>query len=337
MTTKSASQVLGDIGIGVNLGQTFESKMNSRQPAQVRPWLLGIRQKGFGHVRIPVTWYPGNSHACQLNDALFMQCLDNSIEYAVKIGLAVILNTHHEDWIIDGYDGSDLYNVKFKKLWTQIATRYKRYPQNKLIFEVLNEPSGKFGKPDESADSSECIALTRLINLVGLEAIRAVDSTRIVLVQPNAMGNVWSVPKVYPSKDTLPGSGADKYLGVQFHTYDHYKFCLQAGSNEYYKSLNELRADIQKRVEMIKKWHVTIGGNDVVALHLGEFGVGRLDQRQRDADIVKAYYRLTSLLYRQKGICVTAWSDGGWFNVASLDSRGTVQFPFGLADMVIKG
>lgn len=332
MSSKSASAILREIGTGINMGRVFESDDQSRQPTQVHLWLQSIKQKGFGHVRIPVTWYPGTSRDCRIDNVQFMQCLDDAIEFSIKIGLAVILNAHHEHWIFDHYDGSDVLDAKFKQLWTKIAQRYKKYPPQKLILEVLNEPTGKF----DSGDSSKCIALTRQINTVGYEAIRAIDSTRIVLVQPNEMGNIFAVPKVYPTKSTLPGAGADKFLGVQCHSYDHYKFCLQVGRNDFYKNMNEMGADIQKRITMIKTWHASIGGPGVVGLHLGEFGVGRLDQRQRDTDIVKAYYRLTSKFFRDKGICTTVWSDGGWFEIASLDSSNKMQYPFGLADLVVK-
>ncbi|KAG5184023.1 hypothetical protein JKP88DRAFT_244893 [Tribonema minus] len=63
----------------------------------------------------------------------------------------------------------------------------------------------------------------------------------------------------------------------KFHTYDNDNICLQDGLNDHYRSVA-----------------------DVSAVHMGEFGVGRLDQRQRDADIVRAYYRLTAKLSREK-------------------------------------
>ncbi|KAG5191373.1 glycoside hydrolase superfamily [Tribonema minus] len=329
---KTATQILSEIGIGLNLGQVFESKQNSRRPDQVRPWLAAVKAKGFGHVRIPVTWYP--SDACVLDDSEFVHLLDDAIQYAVKIGLTLVINAHHEKWLFDYYDGSDVFNAKFKALWSRIAYKYRAYTQQQLLFEVLNEPDGKFGIGSASTTTG-CIELTRTINRVGYEGIRYVDATRIVLVQPNDAGNIWAVPRVYPTKATLPGAGADKSVGIQCHTYDHYNFCLQGGTNAFYKSVDDISADIGKRVAMLMKWHTDIGGQDTVALHLGEFGVGRLDQRQRDADIVRAYYRITSKLFRDKSICCTAWSDNGWFALTTMDASRRVTWPFGLADQIL--
>ncbi|KAG5184089.1 glycoside hydrolase superfamily [Tribonema minus] len=331
---KTATQVLTSIGTGINLGQVFESKQHSRDADKIRPWLSAVKSKGFGHVRIPVTWYPGTAHVCMLDDPEFMHLLDDATDFAVKLGLTVIINAHHEDWLFQHYDGSAAYNTKFKELWRRIAAKYNAYTQQQVIFEVLNEPTAKFGLGSAAATSA-CIDLTRKINCAGYAGIRAVSATRVVLVQPNNAGNIWSVPIVYPDKASLPGAGADKYLGIQFHTYDNYNFCLQGGRNDHYKSVADVSADVAKRLTMIVKWHGAIG-KDTVAIHLGEFGVGRLDQRQRDADIVRAYYKLTSKLFREKRICVTAWSDGGWFALTLTDARQTVTWPFGLADQVLK-
>jgi len=112
--------------------------------AKIEKWhFLAIKQKGFDHVRIPITWELHMDSNRRINQE-WMARVQQCVDWALEAGLYVIINTHHErstpqslynlsshsfegarDWLVD--------------VWTQIAERFKDYPET-LIFEPMNEP-----------------------------------------------------------------------------------------------------------------------------------------------------------------------------------------------------
>jgi len=44
-----------------------------------------------------------------------------SVDDALSLGLYVVINTHHEEWLKDNYDGSTIYHDRFANLWNQMA------------------------------------------------------------------------------------------------------------------------------------------------------------------------------------------------------------------------
>ncbi len=337
---------------GINLGCAFErtssnSNINTH-PTRLRPLLQSFRQRGFRHVRIPVTWMGSDMRApTRLTDSAFMADLDEAIRYATSIGLIVILNSHHEGWLNDGYTGAAEQDAAFRNLWGSIASRYDSYPTNRLIFEVLSEPHGVFGDWIGGAHPSNARALqlTRQINSTGYLAIRAVNKHRIVCLQPNAFGNSWAMSTTYPTKASLPGGGSDGSIIMSVHTYDPWDFCGTKGSNEYYMGASlerdwftALKRDVDGRFAALAHWHASVGGNAVCGVGVGEFGVGRSGgserTAERDTDLVRRYYGYTTYVLRTTyKWAATAWCDsnGGWFQLSNVDTQtGIVTYPYRL-------
>ncbi len=332
---------------GINLGSAFERVSHSTRPARLRPLLLSFRNRGFRHVRIPVTWMGSDMTTSRLTDAQFMADLDDAIRYAISIGLTVILNTHHEGWINDGYTGATQQDAAFRGLWTAIARRYNAHPTNRLIFEVLNEPHGVFGDWIGGAHPSDerALQLTRRINDVGYQAIRAVNRQRIVCFQPNALGNSWAMSATYPTRASLPGGGLDPNIIMTVHTYDPWGFCGQDGTNAFYTQAPSgeewwpaLKRDVDGRFEALARWHASVGGNAVCGVAVGEFGVGRrtsATRADRNTDLVRRYYAYTTFVLRMTyRWAATAWCDSnwGWFVLSEVSDAGVVTYPFGLVN-----
>src|SRR6476646_2654240 len=142
----SPTDVVKRFGSGCNAGGLFEMQNHDTGANTVSPILKAMSDKGFKHVRIPVTWYPENLNGtCRLDDPIFMKNLDNAVYYANYLGLGIILNCHFEAWFYDHYDGSQALKDKFWLLWQRIAKRYDNIKQIDLIFETLNELQGNLG------------------------------------------------------------------------------------------------------------------------------------------------------------------------------------------------
>jgi endoglucanase len=281
------------------------------------------KNEGMKHVRIPVTWmdrFTSNDHLADDNGNLNTQHtrfkeLVKVIDYAISLGMYVVINTHHEHWLKDYYDGTAAYDSKFENLWTGIATYFKDYDHH-LIFEILNEPEGKLGEwggswPDPN--SSTAISNTRNVNKVGYNAIRAVggkNTTRIIMVAPNGQGNEAMIEEVYSSKISLPGGGKDKYLGIQVHSYNPWSFCGHTGSNSAWPGTSTIENAIKKVGTHSRLLDVPV--------NYGEFGVGReTNTAERNTDLVRGYYKTFAETTLDQDMSYSVWDDRGWFGLVS--------------------
>ncbi len=321
----NAAAVIRAMGTGFNLGNTFDLQQHSTDPAQIRPIIDLYFNAGMRHVRLPVTWmegFGGNPIAdaagnINLRHPRFLQMV-SVLDYALSRGMYVIINTHHEFWLKDTYDGAAIYNTRFTNLWTNIARFFEGRP-SQLIFEVLNEPERAFGDWSGGANpfDASAQALTRQVNQVGYAAIRATggnNSTRIVLVMPNGQGNQSLIDEIYPNRPSLPGGGSDPYVAISVHTYDPWGFCGQDGNNAAWPG----SAFIRSAVDTVAAHSRTLG----VAVHYGEFGVGRLtDTGERNTPVVREYYRAMRTEVLSRGMSPTVWDDRGWF--ATTNASGT--------------
>ncbi|WP_366186661.1 glycoside hydrolase family 5 protein [Flavobacterium ovatum] len=323
----TAQKVILELGPGFNLGNTFETNIHTATFASVKPIIDLYKTAGMKHVRIPTTWMDrftdkladanGNIN---LQNARFIE-LVKVIDYALSQNMYVILNTHHESWLKDNYDGSEAFDTKFKTLWTGIATHFKDHSK-KLIFEVLNEPEGNLGELDGSGPfpdptNATALAYTRKVNKIGYDAIRATggnNTTRIIMVGLNGQGNALNIANVYPDKASLPGAGTDNYISIQVHTYNPWAFCGETGSNAAFPGTSFIETGIQN----VKIQSVKLN----VPIHYGEFGVGRSSNAgERNTDIVRGFYRTIAKTTIAQSMSYSVWDDRGWF--ALINTAGT--------------
>lgn len=319
----SANEVVLEMGAGFNLGNTFENGQNSTNFESIKPIIDLYHSAGMNNVRIPVTWMDrfqdhlaDDNGNVNYNHPRFVE-LVKVVDYAISLNMYVVLNTHHEHWLKDNYDGSVFYDAKFQTLWTGIATYFKDY-SNKLIFEILNEPDGKLGENDGSGpfpDPTDATALeyTRHINQIGYEVIRNAGGNnghRIIMIGLNGQGNANNIEEDYPNKVSLPGEGTDHYLAIQVHSYNPWNFCGETGSNSNYPGSASIEDGIQAvRVHSMKL---------EIPINYGEFGVGRSSNTsQRNTDLVRGYYKTMSdgILGQSMSYCV--WDDRGWFGLVN--------------------
>ena len=324
----SAGAIVSAMAAGFNLGNTFDLGIHSTQASDIYPLIDLYQAAGMRHIRIPVTWMePVNgsvlADATGLVNAAHprLMQLKAVVEYALSKGLYVVLNAHHEHWLYKRYDGSQAMEGIFSKLWKGIAAQFADYPE-RVIFEVLNEPQGVFGDWNGGASpnpsNAHALELTRRINQVGYDAIRASagqNAKRLIMVGTNGMGNHMQLRLVYPAKTDLPGGGIDPYLAVQVHTYDPWAFCGQDGSNAAWPGEREISDPILAVLA-----HARALG---VPVNYGEYGVGRqTNTAERDTDVVRSYYRLVTRTVLQKGMSTTVWDDRGWFGLTGATNSG---------------
>ncbi len=323
----TAAAVIQAMDGGFNLGNVFDNGAQSSDFNSNKQIIDLYKNGGMKHVRFPVTWVDsvnGSTLAngggtVNFNHSRFVQ-LKQLIDYALSQGLYVVLNTHHEHWLKDNYTGSTSQDATFRTLWQSIANHFKDYPPQ-LIFEVLNEPEGAFGDwspPGPLPTDGNSQQLTRKINLVGYNAIRGTggkNTTRIIMVAPNAQGNQSMIDEIYPNKASLPGSGNDQYLAIQVHTYDPWGFCGQTGNNSNFPGTGTISGNIQAVAN-----HASGLG---VPINYGEFGVGRqTNQAERNTNTVRSYYSTVADKTLSLNMSYTVWDDRGWFGLVNGSNSG---------------
>jgi uncharacterized repeat protein (TIGR02543 family) len=102
-----------------------------------------IAMKGFDSYRLCVSWTPHLDNDGKITP-VWINRIQELADWALDAGLNVIINTHMEEelyyLIRDGkYTEA---RTHLNNLWSQIATRFKDYPET-LIFEIMNEPNLK--------------------------------------------------------------------------------------------------------------------------------------------------------------------------------------------------
>ncbi|WP_010664736.1 glycoside hydrolase family 5 protein [Marinilabilia salmonicolor] len=339
----TAKEVVKNMGAGFNIGNTFDNGIQSTNPAELKPLIDLYHDAGMNHVRIPVTWMErfssnladadGNvntSHSRLLE-------LKELVDYAIGLNMYVVINTHHEHWLKDNYDGSDAMDAIFTNLWTDIANFFKDYDHH-LIFEVLNEPEGELGEwngDDEgfpAPTNSTALSYVRKVNEVGYNAIRNAggnNETRTIMVSTNAQGNSSMIDEVYPSKSYLPGDGNDKYLAIQVHSYDPWSFCGQTGSNSAYPGNASVRAAILN----VSDHAATLN----VPVNYGEFGVGReSNQSERNTNIVRGYYATFAQTTLSEDMSYSVWDDRGWFGLVTGSSSNGYSFLYNIVPTMLE-
>ena len=137
-------------------------------PLVTRAFFDAIKAKGFTSIRICVTWFP---HIIEKDtykiDPVFMARVKEVVDWAISDDFYVLLNEHHSvhDYCVspkygDGYnlDGSQQSKAYLEAIYRQICAAFNGSYDERLIFEILNEPrlirnDGKNGSWDIWAEN----------------------------------------------------------------------------------------------------------------------------------------------------------------------------------------
>ncbi|SFK75961.1 Aryl-phospho-beta-D-glucosidase BglC, GH1 family [Lachnospiraceae bacterium KH1T2] len=229
----SASTFVSSMNTGWNLGNSLDSHVGSwtgeehasRETAfgnvKVREDVFNyVKSTGFDAVRIPVTWvdytYRDADGHLHIYDSWFDR-VDDVIGYALKNGLYVMINSHHDQqFIYAGTTSEKFAQVKSdaKDLWTEIAEHYKDYDEH-LIFEAFNEVDNVAAS---WSYSNAAASQLNELNQIFVDAVRSTggnNSKRLLSVQTLIAGYNTSFQNGF----VLPKDTAKDKIMVQVHNY----------------------------------------------------------------------------------------------------------------------
>lgn len=165
-----------------------------------------IKAAGFRTVRLPVRWYNKSMPQPPYTvESAWMDRVQEVVDQALAADLNVILNSHHFDPIHD----TPLEVANWHGgVWKQIAERFAGYPEDKLWFELENEPHKNFN----NSNLEQTLA-------PALSAVRKLHPTRAVIIG----GELWSGINSLASLQ-LPD---DPNVHPTFHYYDPFSYTHQ--------------------------------------------------------------------------------------------------------------
>lgn len=275
--SKSVFEFTKNLGIGINLGNTFEacgSWINGSSvtnyetawgaPVTTAAMLKGMKKSGFNTVRIPVAWSNMMSKDGKYTiDPNYIKRVKEAVDYAINADMYVILNDHYDGgwW---GQFGSANENTRkeamkhYEAIWTQIADAFGDY-DDRLIFESANEELGNSLNASIGADGyadsngkagilteNEKFEVTNTINQKFVDIIRGSkkknNATRYLLIA----GFNTDIDHTTDMRFEMPKDTIASHLIVSVHYYAPFNYAL----NEEKGCANSWGTDAEKK-EMI--------------------------------------------------------------------------------------
>ncbi len=284
----TAFQLAYDMGIGINLGNTFEGywedtnnpysgaqTIGSNTPQEYEVcWMPngskivttqeiidGMRDAGFKTVRIPVYW--GNM--MEKNDSFtiskeYLNRVKEVIDYCRNDDLYAVINIHHYDkFIITHYKEEEALRI-MGILWTQIAEYYKDY-SDYLVFEGYNEYVGAV-KSGENNTVDEKYDYVNKLNQTFVDSVRKTggnNATRLLI----ASGYNTNIDKTSNEKFVMPTDTAFSRLMISVHYLDNEKYWSNKVGNAEWMDYCQSQCKLLKDAFFDKGYPVFLGETTV--------------------------------------------------------------------------
>ncbi|MDB5318291.1 MAG: cellulase family protein [Rhodospirillales bacterium] len=291
----------GPVGFqrGVNLSAWLQL---TGEEAYTPSDLATLRRSGFDHARLPfdgytLGWRPG---AVSQANLVRIRDLDAAVEQVLASGLNLILDFHPGDETISLLR-ADRNGETLALLWGQLAERYRGMGNERVVFELMNEPQRVHGT-DSRAWYAAQMRILRAIRAASdawvlssgvwhpdtrLRTVRLLDDRKILygtdLYEPlelTHMGADWDDAQ-------RSGRGALRNLRYPAHLTDRGLPLAEPGTNwsradalaRRYISEGWDIGKLRERATIMAQWSRAQG----VPVHCAEFGVirGHLDHASR--------------------------------------------------------
>ena len=316
---KNAMEIVDDMGIGWNLGNSYECYSPTQELKdpieQITLWgniiptkenVVQIKKYGFKTIRVPITWMHFMDENGNVNSS-WMSKVHEVVDWITKEKMYCIINVHHDcgkgNWLSEGMKSKD----KYTNLWTQIANEFKDYDEY-LIFESMNEI--KFNE-DESYD----YVTLYFFNQVFVDVVRnsgGKNGERLLIIS----GAKNDIDLTYSSEYKLPIDPINKYaISMSYYvpeqfsiepddnywTYEDENGIHEITSMKYWGNENQYK-DMFSNFETIKETYTDIG----IPVIIIEAGV--LTEQQKEPESIRRYlFTVFSMSASYNGIMTCLW------------------------------
>ena len=161
---QNQKQIVQAMGPGWNLGNQLESvidgvpeETNWGNPKITESLIKSVKKAGFRSIRIPVSYFTKIDDNNQYKiDSKWLDRVQEVVDYCMKNDLYAVINIHGDGyntidggWLLCNGEEQATIRKKYKKVWQQIATRFKDYDEH-LLFEAMNEEfDGNYSTPNK--------------------------------------------------------------------------------------------------------------------------------------------------------------------------------------------
>ena len=331
----STMELVRDMGIGINLGNTLECCVGWDQddwvkaacggnpepenyetawgsPVLSKELIAGMAKEGFGVLRIPVAWSNMMEHdgTYTINEK-FMARVHQVVDWTLESGMYAIINIHWDGgWISKLPQDKNDVMFHFKHVWEQIADSFKNY-DDYLMFEAQNEELGweSIWNPWSGNDQqkAQSYALCNEVNQAFVDVIRASGGNnpkRHLLISGYNTG----IDRTCDSLFKMPDDPANR-MAVSVHYYSPAGFAILEEDADWGKATSTWGSDqdySSLRSEMaMMKTHFTDKGIPVI---IGEYGCPT--KNKEPASVQRFLASVCEEAY-QCGHCPVLWSTPG--------------------------
>ncbi len=157
MRNISTMELVKDMGIGINLGNTFEScgdwiaefgdgsvtsyETGWGSPVVTQQMIQGMANEGFGVVRVPVAWSNMMGENYEISKAYTLR-VQEVVNWIIDADMYCIINIHWDNGWVNDFPKNETESMhRYEVMWTQIAEAFEDYGDH-LIFESQNEELG---------------------------------------------------------------------------------------------------------------------------------------------------------------------------------------------------
>lgn len=333
------SQIVEAMGPGWNLGNQLESvtdnvpeETNWGNPVITEKLIQSVKAAGFKSIRIPVSYFAKiDDDKDYTIDSKWLDRVQEVVNYCIKNDLYAVINIHGDGyntidggWLLCNGKNQTEIKKKYKKVWKQIAERFKNYDEH-LLFESMNEEfDGSYSEPNK-----EYYQNINDYNQIFVDTVRKTEdnNTKRWLIIPGWNTNIDYTAGDYGFKlptDQYRDKSIDKEeqrIMISVHYYSPWDFCggencviTQWGNEADDPSKTSTTCDetyMKNQLNLMKTTFADKG----YPVFIGEYG--SIDKTSYDSEneYYRAYFARKLCQLSRKNGCIPMYWDNGYNGV----------------------
>lgn len=316
----STMELVREMGLGINLGNTFEScgswindssvtnfETAWGSPVITKEMIEGYADCGFGVVRIPVAWsnMMGEDYTI---DPEYMARVKEVVDWTVDSGMYAIVNIHWDGGWWEKFPTDEQESMyRYERMWNQICDGFEDYDDH-VMFESLNEEGGwdslwnKYNPSNTNGKDTSYDLLNR-INQKFVDIVRASGGNnpkRHLLIA----GYNTDIQLTCDPLFVMPDDPENR-CAVSVHYYTPAEFCILEEDADWGKARTEWGTDadyqqLNSNMNLMKETFIDKG----IPVIVGEYGCTTKNKTQENS---RKFLTAACEAMYTRGMCPVLW------------------------------
>ncbi len=314
----STMELVRDMGIGINLGNTYEACgywINGETPdSYEQAWgspdvtkeiIKGYADEGFDTLRVPVAWSNMMSDDNKISKDYVAE-VKKAVDLALESDMYVIVNLHWDGgWLEKMPEDKENVMGKYSQIWEQVSEEFKDYG-DRLLFESQNEELGwnsLWNRWGGTEGKEESYALVNEVNQTFVDIVRdsgGKNKERHLLIS----GYNTDIELTCDPLFKMPEDPAGR-CAVSVHYYTPSTFAILEkdadwGKAAYTWGTDAEKAELEKNMDLMKTSFVDKG----IPVIIGEYGC---PVNNKDPESVRLYVSSVCRAAYERQMCPVLW------------------------------